>query len=138
MFYIGILIISFIFSTQPFIKKEVLKYFSADEYTIINTILGLLLFLTKIFYSNLEFGNVLSRDYLSYALITVTSLMTIGYSYFLNLLLKDYKAGEVMPMIRCFELIWILLVTLIFNIKEFTYLKVIGTILAATGVYLAS
>lgn len=138
IFYIGIVIVSFIFSVQPFLKKEILNYFSVDEYTIVNNILGLLIFLTKIFYTPLEFGNIFDKDTISYWLILITSVMSIGYSYFLNILLKDFEAGQVMPVIRCFELIWILLITLFFNFQNFKLIKIFGTLIAAFGVYLAS
>ena len=138
IFYVGILAISLIFSVQPFLKKEILNYFTADEYTIINSILGLLLFLTKYFYSSLDFGNIFDKNTTSYFLILVASSMTICYSFLLNLLLQTYKPGQVMPFIRCCELIWILLITLFFNFKEFTMIKLFGTIIAAIGVYLAS
>ena len=41
MFLIGTIIVSIIFSIQPFIKKNIMKEFSIDEYTVYSSLVAL-------------------------------------------------------------------------------------------------
>ena len=40
MFLIGVIIVSIIFSVQPFLKKNIMKEFSIDEYTLFTSLIS--------------------------------------------------------------------------------------------------
>ena len=54
MFLLGIFVVSIIFSVQPFLKKNIMKEFTIDEYTLFTSIIGLIMFLVGSLFKGLE------------------------------------------------------------------------------------
>ena len=121
MFIIGTIIVSIIFSIQPFIKKNIMQEFSIDEYTVYSSLIALVFFFIGSIYKGLDFKSLKSKSTYSYALLGFISLLTLTYSYILNMMLKEYKVGDVMPYIRCGEMIWVLLITGYLNFEDINY-----------------
>ncbi len=137
MFLIGVIIVSIIFSVQPFLKKNIMKEFSIDEYTLFTSIISLLIFLFSSVFKGLEIKDLKSKSLTSYGMLISTSLLTLVYSFVLNMLLKDYNVGEVMPFIRCGEMIWILVISGFLNFNDITIGKVSGVLLVIAGIYIS-
>jgi uncharacterized membrane protein len=136
MFLIGTIIVSIIFSIQPFIKKNIMKEFSIDEYTVYSSLVALFFFFIGSFYKGFDFKSLKSKSAYSYALLGFISLLTLTYSYVLNMMLKEYKVGEVMPYIRCGEMIWVLLITGYLNFEDINYKRILGVLLVIAGIYI--
>jgi len=136
MFIIGTIIVSIIFSIQPFIKKNIMQEFSIDEYTVYSSLIALVFFFIGSLYKGLDFKSLKSKSAYSYALLGFISLLTLTYSYILNMMLKEYKVGDVMPYIRCGEMIWVLLITGYLNFEDINYKRILGVLLVITGIYI--
>ena len=135
-FIIGILIVSIIFSLQPFVKKNIMTEFTIDEYTVYSPLIALIIFLIGSIFKGLDFKDLKSKSLISYGYLILASLMTLSYSYILNMLIKEYNVGSVVPYIRCGEMIWIFLITLIINYKSINYKSILGLLLVVTGIYI--
>jgi uncharacterized membrane protein len=138
MFLIGILLVSIIFSIQPFLKKNLMNDFTIDEYTVYSSLIALIIFFIGSLYKGLDFKSLKDKSALSYAILIFISLLTLSYSYILNMLLKEYNVGDVMPYIRCGEMIWILLITGMIDFQDLNYKKILGVLLVICGIYTSS
>jgi len=136
MYLLGILIVSFIFSIQPFLKSEIMKEFTIDEYTVFTSIIALIIFFISSIFKGLDFTNLQLKSKKSYGLLIIISILTLIYSYVLNLLLKKYKTNDVMPFIRCCEMIWILIISGFIDINDINLTKIFGIILVIIGIYI--
>ena len=135
MFLFGIIIVSIIFSVQPFLKN-IMKEFTIDEYTLFTSIIGLVMFLVGSIFKGLDLKDLKQKSLTSYGMLATTSLLTIVYSFVLNMLLKDYNVGDVMPFIRCGEMIWILVISGFLNLNDITISKVSGVLIVIAGIYI--
>ncbi len=136
MFLIGIILVSIIFSIQPFLKKNLMTEFSIDEYTVYSSLIALIFFFTGSFYKGLDFKSLKDKSAYSYGILIFLSFLTLTYSYVLNMMLKEYNVGEVMPYIRCGEMIWILLITGYLNFNDINYKRILGVLLVIAGIYI--
>lgn len=136
MFLLGIIVVSIIFSVQPFLKKNIMQEFTIDEYTLFTSIIGLIMFLVGSLFKGLELKDLKEKSMTSYGMLAATSLLTIVYSFVLNMLLKEHNVGDVMPFIRCGEMIWILLISGYINFNDITIPKVSGVLLVIMGIYI--
>ena len=136
MFLIGVIIVSIIFSVQPFLKKNIMKEFSIDEYTLFTSLISLMIFLFGSIFKGLEFKDFKSKSWSSYGMLVTVSLLTLVYSFVLNMLLKEYNVGDVMPFIRCGEMIWILVISGFLNFNDITISKISGVLLVVGGIYI--
>ena len=135
MFLIGVIIVSIIFSVQPFLKKNIMKEFSIDEYTLFGSLISLMIFLFGSIFKGLELKDFKSKSWSSYGMLLTTSLLTLVYGFVLNMLLKEYNVGDVMPFIRCGEMIWILVISGFLNFNDITISKISGVLLVIAGIY---
>ena len=53
-----------------------------------------------------------------------------------EVMMKDYNVGDVMPFIRCGEMIWILVISGFLNLNDITISKVSGVLLVIAGIYI--
>ena len=136
MFLLGIIVVSIIFSVQPFLKKNIMQEFTIDEYTLFTSIIGLLMFLVGSMFKGLDLKDLKQKSLTSYGMLATTSLLTIVYSFVLNMLLKDYNVGDVMPYIRCGEMVWILVISGFLNLNDITISKVSGVLIVIAGIYI--
>jgi len=136
MFLIGIIIVSIIFSVQPFLKKNIMKEFSIDEYTLFTSIISLIIFLFSSMFKGFELKEFKSKSISSYGMLITTSILTLVYGFVLNMLLKEYNVGDVMPFIRCGEMIWVLVISGFLNFNDITISKVSGVLLVIAGIYI--
>jgi len=136
MFLIGVIIVSIIFSVQPFLKKNIMKEFSIDEYTLFTSIISLMIFLFSSMFKGLELKDFKSKSLSSYGMLITTSLLTLVYGFVLNMLLKEYNVGDVMPFIRCGEMIWVLVISGFLNFNDITFSKISGVLLVIAGIYI--
>jgi len=136
MFLIGVIIVSIIFSVQPFLKKNIMKEFSIDEYTLFTSIISLIIFLLSSMFKGLELKDFKSKSLSSYGMLITTSLLTLVYGFVLNMLLKEYNVGDVMPFIRCGEMIWVLVISGFLNFNDITFSKISGVLLVIAGIYI--
>ena len=136
MFLIGVIIVSIIFSVQPFLKKNIMKEFSIDEYTLFTSLISLMIFLFGSIFKGLELKDFKSKSWSSYGMLVTISLLTLVYSFVLNMLLKEYNVGDVMPFIRCGEMIWILVISGFLNFNDITISKISGVLLVIGGIYI--
>ena len=136
MFLIGVIIVSIIFSVQPFLKKNIMKEFSIDEYTLFTSLISLMIFLFGSIFKGLELKDLKSKSWSSYGMLVTISLLTLVYSFVLNMLLKEYNVGDVMPFIRCGEMIWILVISGFLNFNDITISKISGVLLVIGGIYI--
>ena len=136
MFLIGTIIVSIIFSIQPFLKKNLMNEFTIDEYTVYSSLIALVFFFIGSIYKGLDFKGLKDKSAYSYGILVFISLLTLTYSYVLNLMLKEYKVSDVMPYIRCCEMIWILLITGYLNFNDINYKRILGVLLVITGIYI--
>lgn len=135
MFLIGVIIVSIIFSVQPFLKKNIMNEFSIDEYTLFTSLISLMIFLFGSIFKGLEFKDFKSKSWSSYGMLVTVSLLTLVYSFVLNMLLKEYNVGDVMPFIRCGEMIWVLVISGFLNFNDITISKISGVLLVVAGIY---
>ena len=136
MFLIGIILVSIIFSIQPFLKKNLMTEFTIDEYTVYSSLIALVFFFIGSIYKGLDFKSLKAKSAYSYGILIFISLLTLTYSYVLNMMLKEYKVGDVMPYIRCGEMIWILLITGYLNFNDINYKRILGVLLVIAGIYI--
>ena len=135
MFLIGVIIVSIIFSVQPFLKKHIMKEFSIDEYTLFASLISLMIFLFGSIFKGLELKDLKSKSWSSYGMLITTSLLTLVYGFVLNMLLKEYNVEDVMPFIRCGEMIWVLVISGFLNFNDITISKISGVLLVVAGIY---
>jgi len=136
MFIIGIIVVSLIFSIQPFLKKKYMEEFNLDEYTIYTSIISLLFFFIGSLFKGLQINDLKTKSLSKYGMLILTSLLTLTYSTVLNMLLKDFKVSDVMPFIRCGEMLWILIISGLINLNELSITKISGVIIVIIGIYI--
>ena len=136
MFIIGITVVSLIFSIQPFLKKNIMEEFNLDEYTIYTSRISLLFFFIGSLFKGLQINDLKTKSLSKYGMLILTSLLTLTYSTVLNMLLKDFKVSDVMPFIRCGEMLWILLISGLINLNDLSISKISGVIIVIIGIYI--
>ena len=60
-FILGILIVSIIFSLQPFVKKNIMTEFTIDEYTVYSPLIALIIFFIGSIFKGLDFKDLKSK-----------------------------------------------------------------------------
>ena len=113
-----------------------MKEFSIDEYTLFTSIISLIIFLFTSMFKGLELKDFKSKSLSSYGMLITTSLLTLVYGFVLNMLLKEYNVGDVMPFIRCGEMIWVLVISGFLNFNDITFSKISGVLLVIAGIYI--
>jgi hypothetical protein len=136
MFIFGIIIVSLIFSIQPFLKKNIMEEFNLDEYTIYTSVISLLFFFIGSLFKGLQINDLKTKSLSKYGMLILTSLLTLTYSTVLNMLLKDFKVSDVMPFIRCGEMLWILIISGLINLNDLSISKISGVIVVILGIYI--
>ena len=133
---LGSLIVAFIFASQPNLKKEALKTYSTDEFNFYASIIGFIILIFTMIKSKVNFKNFsILKSKLSFFYLLLIPGLTIGYSSTLTNLLKDNNPSSVMPIIRCFEMFFLFLISC-FMSKEFKLIKLIGIIFVIIGCYI--
>ena len=136
MYLISISIISIIFAIQPFIKKRAINFFTLDEYYIYTQIIGFILVLAKAFFIGLNLTNIKNKTFSNFNILFLSSLTTFIYSFLLNNLLKKYYAKEVIPFIKCGEMVFMYLITLYLDFETVKITQLIGIIFVVLGIYI--
>lgn len=136
MYLLSIFIISTIFAIQPFIKKRAIKNFTIDEYYLYTQIIGFILISLKYLFFGLNLTNLKSNTLSNYSLLLCSSLTTFIYSNLLNNLLKKYKVQDVIPYIKCGEMILIYFITIYNNFDTMKIKQLFGIILVISGIYI--
>ena len=137
MFLLRIIIVAMIFSIQPFLKKKIMTEFTVDEYMIYTSLISLFIFFLTSIFKGLTLTNLNNKSIKSCGFLVLISILTLIYSYTLNLLLKDFNISNVMPRIRCAEMLFIFLISGYLNFNEISYNKMIGILLVIIGIYIS-
>ena len=134
--YIGSLIVGVIFAITPMIKKQIMNYFTKDEFTLYNTLLFIfIMFLISRFKNGLDLKKFKDHKYLTYCLLIVSASLGFTYVNVLNTLLKDFNPDNVMLNIKAVEITILFVFTCVLT-SGFTYKKLGGLCIILLGSYL--
>tara|TARA_B100000886_G_scaffold339012_1_gene303245 strand:- start:13 stop:432 length:420 start_codon:yes stop_codon:yes gene_type:complete len=134
--YIGCLIVGVIFAITPIIKRQIMKDFTKDEFTLYNTLLFILImFIMSGFRNGLELKSFKTHKYTTCGLLLISAILGFSYVNILNDMLKDYSPDNVMLNIKAVETILLFIFACILT-SGFTYKKLGGVLLILLGSYL--
>tara|TARA_B100000424_G_scaffold243887_1_gene213782 strand:- start:1918 stop:2337 length:420 start_codon:yes stop_codon:yes gene_type:complete len=134
--YIGCLIVGVIFAITPIIKKQIMKDFTKDEFTLYNTLLFILImFIMSRFRNGLELKNLKTHKYFSYGFLLLSAILGFSYVNILNDMLKEYSPDNVMLNIKAVETILLFIFACILS-SGFTFKKLGGVLFILLGSYL--